>query len=726
MRTEAELSRIRRAGATGTPQARSERDAFAGLRESRLAQLHAVEERLCFGRLDLRGAQHRYIGRLGLFDDDQRQLLVDWRAPAATDFYRATAVAPGEVVRRRHLLTKGRTVTAIEDEVLDLAAFPVEERDTLVGEGVLLSALTAARTGRMADIVATIQGEQDRVIRSDMRGPLVVQGGPGTGKTAVALHRTAYLLYTHRERLSRSGVLLVGPSPVFLRYIERVLPSLGETGVVTTTPGELFPGVLATAAEAPEVAALKGDLRMVHVMAAAVRNRQRLPDGPRLLDVEGTKITLDPQRLARAAERARRTGAPHNQARVTFVVEMLEHLADEVARTLGARLGVADRGDVIADLRASRDVRRELNLAWPPLSAAGLLTDLFARPDRLEAAAAVLSPAERELLHRDRDAPFTVADIPLLDEIAELIGTDDEAARAAARRAAAERAEEVAYAREVLRQVGGQAAATVSAETLAQRFASPAGSLSVVERAMHDRAWEYGHIVVDEAQELSPMMWRLLMRRCPSRSMTLVGDLAQTGSAAGARSWAEVLDHYAKGRWRMVELSVNYRTPAQVMQLAASTLAGAGVEASVPRSVREGLWPPMAHPVAGPPEQVDQVLVELVGDELAVLEEGRLAVIGPRAGHDRRLAALLTGLPTGSTAAGLAGLDTTVGVFTVEEVKGLEFDVVVLVEPAAILEESRRGANDLYVAMTRPTQRLHVVHARPLPAGMEGIGPHSG
>jgi DNA helicase IV len=242
------LDDVRRAPTAGTPGSRSERDAFAELHSERLSALRAVEDRLCFGRLDLHDGDRRYVGRIGLHDDEGAQLLVDWRAPAAEAFYRATAAQPGDVVRRRHLSTRGRYVVGVEDDVLDLEAFEQSGADAqaVTGDGALMLALDAHRTGRMRDIVATIQAEQDRIIRSPLQGVLVVEGGPGTGKTAVALHRAAFLLYAHRERIAKSGVLLVGPSPVFLRYVEQVLPSLGETGVLLRTASELFPGVSAT------------------------------------------------------------------------------------------------------------------------------------------------------------------------------------------------------------------------------------------------------------------------------------------------------------------------------------------------------------------------------------------------------------------------------------------------------------------------------------------------
>ena len=714
-RTAAELAEVRRVGPSGTPQNRSERDAFATLHEQRLAQLEAVEDRLAFGRLDLQGGDRRYIGRLGLSDDQQTQLLVDWRAPAARTFYQATAAAPQDVVRRRHLATRGRLVTGVEDEVLDMDALGEGEMSGLAGEGALMAAVGARRTGRMGDIVATIQAEQDRVIRSDLAGVLVVQGGPGTGKTAVALHRAAYLLYTHRDRLARSGVLLVGPNPLFLRYIEQVLPSLGETGVVMSTAAELFPGVSGVAETDDDVAALKGDLRMARVLSRAVRDRQRVPDGPRKLTVEGTVVELRPEAVAAARARARRTRKPHNDAREGFLLDLLEHLAGELARAHNGELSAHTRDGLLADLRESPDVRRELNLCWMPLSPQQVLADLFADPARLARAAPELSAAERAVLGRDRDEPWTVADVPLLDEAADLLGDEPIASRLAARAAAAARQADLAHARSALDLGGG--GGLVSAEQLADRFAETGPRLTVAERAETDRSWAYGHVVVDEAQELSPMMWRLLMRRCPSRSMTLVGDVAQVGSAAGTSSWAAVLDPYVAGRWRMAGLTVNYRTPAQVMTLASAMLAAAGVAAPTPQSVRDGDWPPLARRAA--PGDLDAAVAAAVREELALLAGGRLAVVTVEGADHRLRSVLAAALPDGTVGAGRSTLDSPVSVLSVSNVKGLEFDGVVVVEPARILRASPRGANDLYVALTRPTQRLLLVHAEDLPPGME-------
>ena len=400
--TAERLHRTRRVGPSGSPQNRSERDAFATLYEDRLAQLDAVEQRLTFGRLDLADGTTTYVGRIGLTDPDHTVLLTDWRAPAAQPFYRATAAQPDGVVRRRHLVTRGRVVTGIEDEVLDLDAVASGGTDasTLTGEGALLAALAGARTGRMGDIVATIQAEQDAVIRSDLAGALVVQGGPGTGKTAVALHRAAYLLYAHRRTLERSGVLLVGPSRVFLRYIDQVLPSLGETGVVTTTVAELFPGVRADGVEPDAVAEIKGRAVWRQILARAVRQRQGVRLPAREVSLDGHVVTVDPRDVAEAAARARRSGQPHNLARATFVRDMLGRLAQQYVAQLAFPVPPDERGEVIEDLRTTREVKVALNLAWMPLTPQGLLESLFARPDRLEAAAPELTAAERAALAR--------------------------------------------------------------------------------------------------------------------------------------------------------------------------------------------------------------------------------------------------------------------------------------------------------------------------------------
>ncbi len=725
--TRRALRTVRAAGASGTHQARSERDSFATLYENRIAQLDAAEDRLCFGRIDLEQGERHHIGRIGLSDEAQRQLLVDWRAPAARPFYQATPVDRQGAVLRRHITTTGRTVTHVEDDVLDLEQVRASGRPALSGEGALLAAMTAGRTGRMGDIVSTIQAEQDRVIRSELPGVLVVQGGPGTGKTAVALHRAAYLLYTYRDRLERSGVLLVGPSNVFLRYIEQVLPSLGETGVVTTTMGDLLPDVRTSRHDDPAVAAVKGSADMVPVLRAAVESYQRVPPRDLEFTVRGVRLRLRARTVEHARAAARRGGPGHNRSRERFLLTLMDELARQLAHGLRMEFTSDTRLDLRGDLRDDRNVRRELNLLWLPLSPATLLERLLTDPQRLAAAAPDWSARDRALLIRDPGTGWSVEDVPLLDELAELIGDDDTGASQDQRAAAARRASELEHAKRVL-EMGSMLPWMPSAEALASRWEETGPVLTVAERAQTDRTWAYGHIVVDEAQELAPMAWRALLRRCPKRSMTLVGDLAQAGTGTTAASWDEALAPYALRSWRLEELTVTYRTPAQIMRLAADVLAASGSRLEAPASVREGEWEPTAHRV---PRIDGQSLCGLLRSELELLGDGRLAVVLPRPGSaatplPAQLAAdLAARLPGARVGVGADALDDPVAVLTVEDVKGLEFDAVVLCEPAALLDRGAGGWGDLYVALTRPTQRLRVVHTRPLPASLHRLAQRS-
>jgi DNA helicase IV len=739
--TRDRLAEVRRSGPSGSPQNRSERDAFATLYEDRAAQLDAVEDRLAFGRLDLDDGGTRYVGRLGLADAEHRSLLTDWRAPAATPFYRATALHPAGVRRRRHLVTTGRAVTGLEDEVLDLDALQAADgtdgdhdggtlaASTLSGEGALLASLAARRTGRMTDIVATIQSEQDRIIRADLAGALVVQGGPGTGKTAVALHRAAYLLYAHRRVLERSGVLLVGPSRAFLRYIDQVLPSLGETGVVATTVGELLPGVRANEADTPAATEIKGRLLWRDVVRRAVRARERVPASDVRFRLEGYDLVVRRRDVRDAIGRARRSHKPHNEARSAFVRDMLARLVDQYRAAADADLAPEDVAMVTEDLRSHRDVRVALNLAWFPITPEKLVADLFAKPHRLAEAAPELTAGERAALRRDPGAPWTEADVPLLDEAAELLGEDGSIARAEAQARAAERAAELEYARSVLESTGA-GGGLVDAETLASRFESTGPRLTTAERAAEDRTWTYGHVVVDEAQELSPMAWRMLARRVPTRSMTIVGDVAQTSSPAGARSWADALDPVLGESWRLEELTVSYRTPAEVADAAQRMAAEAALPVSPLTAARQvdGALELSRVTPSGPARPV---LVQEVVDQVAALAAdfvgadgaGRVAVVAATDQVRALRAAVDSVLPGALGAEEAARLlaqrpeDAQVSVLDPRAAKGLEFDAVVLVEPATVAQ-GPGGASDLYVAMTRPTQRLVVVHEQALPAGI--------
>ncbi|GGS64941.1 HelD family protein [Nonomuraea spiralis] len=718
-------------GAVGTMQNRSERDSFADMYAGRLARLWAVERGLVFGRLDHTDEGRLYIGKLGLTDDEQRRLLIDWRAPVAQPFYRATPAAPMGVTRRRHLQTRERAVVGVDDDLLDLDALTDDDRATLNGEAALLAALDEHRTGRMRDIVATIQSEQDRVIRSDLNGVLVVQGGPGTGKTVVALHRAAYLLYTHRERLERRGVLILGPNLTFLRYIEQVLPSLGETDVLLSTVGELYPGVTATRRDRPEVAAVKGDPRMAEVIARAVRDRQKVPRKPIELTMGRLTLTIDRAMLDGAKNKATRSRRPHNQARAVFVRSLLNALARQQARKIGKGLIDDDElADLREELRTEPVVKSALNRLWPYLTPQRLLLGLYGSPERLDSAGAALTPRERALLRRD-SAEWTDADVPLLDEAADLLGDiDEQVLRASAMQAeeelaAARQAEEhqreaeLAYAREVLELTG--LSDVMEAERLAERQRGDGPYLTTAERAAADRTWAYGHVIVDEAQELSPMAWRAVMRRCPTRSMTIVGDIAQTGSAAGARSWSQVLDPYVAGRWRQERLTVNYRTPVELMEVAARVLATIDPALEAPASVRELGARPWAAPLSALPE----LAVAEVGEGG---DGGKVAVVVPDALLDTLGAQVVSAVegavvvtPGAGRAKGAAALDAPLAVMGVADAKGLEFDSVIVAEPDLIAAQSPRGLSDLYVALTRATQRLGIVHEKPLSQALSGL-----
>ncbi|MCB2413749.1 AAA family ATPase [Demequina sp. TTPB684] len=693
------LVEVRRSGPSGSPQNRSERDAFATLYEDRIAQLDAVEDRLCFGRLDMASRERLYVGRIGLSDEEHVPLLTDWRAPAATPFYAATAAHPSGVINRRHLTTRGRTVMAVEDDVLDVEALRASgQEESLAGEGALLAALDAKRTGRMGDIVATIQSEQDAVIRAPMQGALVVQGGPGTGKTAVALHRAAYLLYHHRDLLERRGVLLIGPSTSFLRYIDHVLPSLGETGAVSTTLAGLVRGIGPTVREADDIAMLKGRADMAGVIRAAVRERQRVPRKDQEFRVDGRPVVLKRSDVREAQSRARRDGKPHNEARAAFAKEMISRLSRQVADYLGPEVEEADRKEIARDLRDDRDIRVAINLCWMPITPVALLRDLLSKRHLLDACASRLSVVERDLLSREADAPLTDADIPLLDEAAELLGELPQAAAPKQDRKA-----EIQYAKEVLESFGASSMIKVSAEMLADRMQAPTLHRSVAERAAEDRSWTYGHVVVDEAQELSPMAWRMLLRRCPSRSFTIVGDVAQTSSPAGTRWWPETMDPQFQSGWHLRELTVSYRIPAAVAQAAQSFARAAGLpvsEISAAREVDDAVMMVAVTHSSGVVAGALRTAADEV-DSLAKRDGGLVAIIAP----NHLVTALTDGAPEG------------VEVLTARDAKGLEYDAVVIASPADIADVPA----DLYVALTRPTRRLVLVHAGELPSGLVAL-----
>ncbi len=726
MRSETERLRDSYRVSDNTPGGRVQREIAQAHHSAALTSLTLAEDRLCFGRLDRSDGSDAHIGRLGIFESgaSDRQLLMDWRAPAARPFYTATAAAPDGVVRRRHLSVRRRQVIDVNDEYLDSSpqalagagldpSAVVDVDSGLAGESALMAAMNAPRTGRMGDIVATIQTEQDRIIRADRAGVLVVQGGPGTGKTAVALHRVAYLLYTYRDQLASRGVLVVGPNLTFLSYIGQVLPSLGENAVVLATVGELFPGVHTESVDPPEVAVIKGRITMATVIGNAVLDRQRVPRQPIVVDTGLGRLRLESGLLRSAQARAWGSRLPHNRARSVFLRVVVNGLARQVAARQRSGLAAEipfteeDFADTRAELRADEALAKALTGIWPVLSATRLLAELYARPERLEVAGRGLSVHQRTLLARPLGRPWTIGDVPLLDEAAELLGAGpissaDDAAAQELREFAQEVLDSLAQEHpdaEVATGHDDAAASMIGAADLAALHDDATALTSTAERAAADREWTYGHVVVDEAQELSPMAWRVIMRRCPVRSLTIVGDIAQTSDPSGARSWESALHTYAHDHLRVEELTVNYRTPAEIAEVADRVLARIDPDLRPPESVRSNGIAPWWRGTTR--EGLVGAVVEAVGAELGRSDEQHLAVIAPRAWH--KLLAL-------AVANGPVELRDRAVVLTVTQAKGLEFDVVLLVDPDQIERESRRGLADVYVALTRATQRLGVLY----------------
>ncbi|MCQ4118601.1 RNA polymerase recycling motor ATPase HelR [Rhodococcus tibetensis] len=678
-------------GNGGTPM---ERDVEVRALAAEMKRLDVADNGLCFGRLDSLSGEHSYIGRIGLFDEKNEfePLLLDWRAPAARAFYVATAASPEDTWRRRQFHTRGRRVLDFTDEVLGRP--DGGER----GDAALIAAVNAPRGDGMRDIVATIQAEQDQIIRLDHSGVLVIEGGPGTGKTVVALHRVAFLLYTQRERMERHGVLVVGPNPAFLDHIGRVLPSLGETNVVFMTTGDLVPGLRVTAEDTPEAARLKGSLKILDVLAAAVADCQRLPEDPLPIELSDVTVRIDAGTAEWARDEARGSGLPHNEARAVFRDIVTWALTERAIARIGRGWLTRDdleaweqlREDLLEELADHDMFTAALDEFWPILTPEGLLAQLYTSPERLVAAGA--APA---LWRADGDA-WTVSDVPLLDELVDLLGRDKPVDQTAER----ESKDEAEYAAGVLDLMISRedlmddedhllAQDMLYAEDLADRFRGR-DTRELAERAAADRDWTYRHVVVDEAQELSEMDWRVLMRRCPGRSFTVVGDLAQRRSVAGATSWEAMMEPYVPGRWVYRSLSVNYRTPAEIMTVAAALLAEFAPGITPPESVRACGVRPWSRRVDE--DEVDSAIGEFVRDEAG--REGTSIVIGP------------PGVP---------------GTVVASETKGLEFDAVLVVEPERILADGPRGAAELYVALTRATQRLGVLHQGPLPQALIGL-----
>ncbi|MBM0232015.1 AAA family ATPase [Micromonospora sp. STR1_7] len=634
-------------------------------------ELRRAREGLVFGRLDGLDGTVRHVGRVGLRDDgeDAEPLLVDWRAPAARPFYTATAVNPQGQARRRHIRTTGSTVVGVDDEPLD-GTMTAE----LVGEGALLAALDQRRTGRMSTAISTLQREQDDIIRAGATGPLIVQGGPGTGKTVVALHRVAYLLFAHR-RMADQAVLVLGPSPRFLRYIAQVLPALGETAVVSATCDTLLSEIRVGRDESRLVAEIKG--RALWQTALEDYVTSLLPR-PRELTLrwEGESYVITAATVAQAVASAVQ-GRPYHRARAAFAEQLHHLLAEAVVEQREALMNEMEEGfeDILArvdrsmrhdhhsgttstgsdidgllsdeeveDLRCriaeNASIARFIEAWWPTLDAETLLRDLLADRTLLARFAPRLSPQEITSVSAE-PASWASSDIPLLDALADLLGEVE--------------------------------------------APQPQGEF-VADRARRQRGWVYGHVVIDEAQELSEMQWQMVLRRCPSRSITAVGDIDQAEAAHRHTSWAQAVQAAFGDRWTAAELTICYRTPREVMDLTEPVLKKAGSHNAPPRAVRSSGIAPWELTVTS---------ADLAGAAAQAVRQlrqrwhgGTVGVVAPAA----RIAELLAVL-------------SDVSVLTASQSKGLEWDATLLIDPQGIAAEPR-GWNGLYVALTRCTQEL--------------------
>ncbi len=717
-----------------------ERDVVMGTALHRLDQLAIGDQPLFFGRIDYAAVgapvgDDYHVGRLAVSDDELNPLVIDWRAPVAEAFYRATGVEPLGLARRRHVAIRGHEVTGVEDEYFADAngdlLLPEEEARAataeglvdgglaLGGPGALLAALGRARTGRMGDIVATIQGEQDRIIRSPLPGVLLVQGGPGTGKTAVALHRAAYLLFTYRATLERQGVLVVGPNPLFLNYIENVLPSLGESGVTLSTISGLVTNVEVRGHDSEEVDQLKGDVRMVAVLARALRTRQRAIRDDVEIPVGRAIVVVKARHTRDVVERARRRPGNHNQRRSAVGRELAMRLASEYHERFSSE-GL-EEGNAVAELadliRQTPQFKEIVQRIWPRLSGQELLHDLFGARALLRAAGQdLLSDEEMDLLFRPRSTSldeirWTKADAALIDEARILLGP---------------RRKPRAMNRPL--DAGVLDGVDLDSYSGAVRGAAlrEAQRLAPTQNTELDEAEfvTYGHIVVDEAQDLSPMELRVLKRRDLTGSMTIVGDMGQATTASSASSWNAVLQVLDPRRTPIrVDLTVSYRTPEEVLDFAAPTLLAAAPDLEAPRPVRRAGFVPKVHEVSS--EDFECSLVDMVREEVETVAPGRVAVIV--VGH--RVAEILDMLERGGLAAvdprdqDSKGLGADLVVLAAEGANGLEFDAVVVVEPHEIASRGStdpgaltpRGLRTLYVAMTRPTRRLAIIACGELP-----------
>jgi DNA helicase IV len=672
-----QIREMNEASTGGTFQARYERNAFDEVLVGRLTQLDLGDAALVFGRIDRLTESPEifesfHIGRIAVADSNREPVVVDWRAPVAEPFYRATGRESMGLARRRHFAVQGRELLGIEDELFGAGHLGVGHDDGLDGEtasgapklrgySTLLTVLSRGRTGQLGDIVATIQAEQDEIIRSSQQGVLVVEGGPGTGKTVVALHRAAYLLYTYRFPLEDQGVLVVGPNRVFLRYIERVLPSLGEAGVEQVVLADLVRGHSFSAKDSENVARIKGDLRMAKIVANSVRDRERALRNDVEIGFGAGYLRLTSIESATIVREARRRFRRHNAAHHWVETEIVTAM---IASSHNQELDLETTRDMLRDLKEFQAV---INYMWPVLTPAELLHDLYSSKALMRLAAQkVCTPAEYESMYRPRaeslaDAKFSDADVAVLDEALAVLGP------------------------------------------------RPRRSGRINEA---DEIRTYGHVVIDEVQDLSPMQLRMISRRSLNGSMTIVGDIAQATSAHAPASWQEVLAHLPKKNpSRVIGLTVGYRIPKQIMDLATRVMLAAAPNQVAPVSVREGDQAPKFIKCAG--TEVISKLIDEAKNLVEELSDGNVAIVCPD-DMTENICRALDNAKVVYGRAGAAGIEYGLTVVPVSVVKGLELDGVV-VEPGKIVAAQTHGLRALYVALTRSTRRLSVVHSEPLP-----------
>ncbi|MBD8871185.1 HelD family protein [Nocardioides donggukensis] len=666
-----------------------ERDAMVFQAARRIAQLDAAHEGLVFGRLDLReeiDPEPRYVGRIGLRDDNRDSMLIDWRAPAAAVFYQATAAEPHDVVRRRVLRCTGPTVVGVEDELLDAEAggdLPI------VGEGALMAQLSRARDRSMHSIVATIQAEQDRAIRAPAKGAVTITGGPGTGKTVVALHRAAYLLFTDRRRYESGGVLVVGPSGVFMRYIQRVLPSLGETAVALRSLGEVVDGIRATRHDDPAVADVKGAGRMAEVLRRAAR--QAVPGAPAefRLFYRDDVLTLDRAELGRIRRRLLAHGRRNRQ-----IPRVATTLLDSLWRQVRSERGRERGRESFNDELLSLDTFVDFALAWwPPLDAAqvmGWLRD----PDFLARVGdGVISHEDQSLLLKSWEGEPSIEDVALLDELRYALGdvplkTDEDA--------------------EYADHVGGD---LQEITTVSDRDYATGPSWTPPSNRIEDDP--FAHVLVDEAQDLTPMQWRMVARRGRTATWTIVGDPAQSSWPEPAEADAARAEALEGKAVHAFHLSTNYRNSSEIYAHAAAYAERVGLDADLPTAVRStGVEPTELNSVddleSAVRAEVLRVAAEVPGTVGIVVPVARRAEVNSWLASWPELAADAPSAAASVSGGSPSGEDRVV-VLTGLDTKGLEFDGIVVVRPQEIEDESVTGRATLYVVLTRATQLLTTV-----------------